>query len=100
MILNFYDFKLTEFTCTILKCLKTYRSSVYFLKYDIITLKVRFIEPLHDKTRDFDFASSENLDQPEHPFNLIRVFTVHRKNVMNGHLLSIERTARTLIRPV
>ena len=71
MILNFYDFKLTELTCTILKCLKTYIRLFIFLKHDIITLKIRFIEPLHDKTSDLDFASSEDPDQPEHPTALI-----------------------------
>ena len=62
MILNFYDFKLTEFTCTILKCLKTYIRLFYFIKHDIITLKIRLIEPLHDKTSDLDSASSEDPD--------------------------------------
>ena len=81
-----------------IKMPKNIHSSVYFLKYDIITLKIRFIEPLHDKTSDLDFASSENPDQPEHPSTLIRVFTVHRKNIIT--VLPIERTARTLIRPV
>ena len=57
---HIYDFKLTEFTCTILKCLKTYIRQIYFLKHDIITLKIRFIEPLHDKTSDLDFASNED----------------------------------------
>ena len=74
--------------------------SVYLLKHDIITLKIRFIEPLHNKTSDLDFASSEDPDQPEHPPNLIRVFTVHTKKAMNGHLLPTERTAKTLIRQV
>ena len=67
---------------------------VYFLKHDIITLKIRFIEPLHDKTSDLDFASSEDPDQSEHPPTLIRVFTVPTKNAINGHLLPLERTAR------
>ena len=82
-----------------IKMPKNMNLSVYFLKYDI-ALKIRFIEPLHDKTCDLDFASSEDPDQPEHPPTLIRVFTVRTKNAMNGHLLPIERTARTLIRPV
>ena len=46
-------------------------SSVYFLKHDIITLKIRFIEPLHDKTSDLDFAFSED---PLRSACLIRVF--------------------------
>ena len=83
-----------------IKMPKNIHSSVIFLKHDILTLKIRFIEPLHDKTSDLDFASSEDSDQPEHPSTLIRVFTVRTNNAMNGHLLPIERTARTLIRPV
>ena len=83
-----------------IKMPKNIHSSVYFLKHYIITLRIRFIEPLHDKRSDLDFASSIDLDQPEHPPTLIRVFTVRTKNAMNGHLLSIERTERTLIRPV
>ena len=83
-----------------IKMPKTYIRQIHFLKHDIITLKIRFIEPLHDKTSDLDFASSEDTDQSEHPPTLIRVFTVRTKNAMNGHLLPIERTARTLIRPV
>ena len=71
-----------------IKMSKNIHSSVYFLKHDIITLKIRFIEPLHDKTSYLDFASR------------IRVFTVRTKNAMNCHLQPIERTARTLIRPV
>ena len=83
-----------------IKMPKNIHSSIYFFKH-IITLKIRFIEPLHYKTSDLDFASSEDSDQPEHPLTLIRVFTVRTKNAMNGHLLPIERTARTLmIRPV
>ena len=82
-------FKLTEFTCTILKCLKTY-ACVYFLKHDILTLK----------TSDLDFASSEDSNQPEHLPTVIRVFTVRTKNATKGHLLPIERTARTMIRQV
>ena len=76
-----------------LQCLKTYIRQIYFLKHDIITLKIRFIEPLLDKTSDLDFASNEDPHQPEHPPTLIRVFTVRTKNAMNGHLLPIERKA-------
>ena len=83
-----------------IKMHRNIHSSVYFLKHDISTLKIRFIKPLQDKPSDLDFASSENPDQPEHPSTLIRVLTVRTKNSMNGHLLPIERTARTLIRPV
>ena len=83
-----------------IKLPKNIYSSVNFLKHDIITLKIRFIEPLHDKTSDLDFASSEDQDQPEHPPTLIRVFTVRTKNAMNGHLLPIKRKVRTLIHPV
>ena len=50
-----------------IKMPKNMHSSVYFLKHDSITLKIRFIEPLHDKTSDLDFASSEDPDQPERP---------------------------------
>ena len=71
-----------------IKMPKNIHSSVYFLKHDIITLKIRFIQPLHDKTSDLDFAPR------------VRVFTVRTKNPMNGHLIPIECTARTLIRPV
>ena len=73
---------------------KNIHSSVYFLKHDFITLKIRFIK-LHDKTSDLDFASSEDPDQPEHPPTLIRVFTVRTKNAKKGHYLPIERTAMT-----
>ena len=83
-----------------IKMPKNIHLSVYFLIHDIITLKIRFIEPLHDKTSDLDFGSSEDPDQPEHPPILIRVFAVCMKNAMNGHLLPIERTASILIRPV
>ena len=62
-----------------IKMPKNTHSSVYFLKHDIITLNIRFIEPLHDKTSDLDFGSSKDPDQPEHPPTLIRVFTVHTK---------------------
>ena len=79
---------------------KNIHSCVYFLKHDILTLKIRFIEPLDDKTSDLDFASSEDSDQPEHIPTLIRVFTVRTENATKGHVLPIERTARTLIRPV
>ena len=79
---------------------KNIHSSVYFLKHNILTLKIRFIESLHDKTSDLDFACSKDSDQPEHPPTLIRVFTVRTKNATKGHLLPIERTGRTLIRPV
>ena len=78
---------------------KNINSCVYFL-HDILTLKIRSIEPLHDETSDFDFVSSEDSYQPEHPPTLIRVFTVHTKNATKGHLLPFEHTARTLIRPV
>ena len=71
-----------------IKMPKNIHSSVLFLKHDIITLKIRFIKPLHDKTSDLDFASR------------VRVFTVRMKKAMNCHLLPIECTARTLIRPV
>ena len=81
-----------------IKMPKNIHSSVNFLKHDIITLKIRFIEPLHDKTSALDFAHREDPDQPEHSPTLIRVFTVRTENSMNGHLLPIERTARTLIR--
>ena len=58
----------------------TVPKNIHFLKHDILTLKLRFIEPLHDKTHDLDFASSEDSDQPEHPPTLIRVFTGRTKN--------------------
>ena len=74
-----YDFKLTEFTCTILKCLKTYIRQIYFLKHDIITLKISFIEPLHDKTSDLDFASNEDPDQPVNPPTLISLHSPHEE---------------------
>ena len=53
-----------------IKVPKNIHSSVYFFKHYIITLKIIFIEPLHDKTSDLDFASSEDPDQPEHPPNI------------------------------
>ena len=34
------------------------------------------IEPPHDKTNKTICASSEDLDQPEHPLSLIRAFAV------------------------
>ena len=83
-----------------IKMPKTYIRQIYFLKHDIITLKIRFIEPLHVKTSDLDFASNEDPDQPEQSTALIRVFTVRMKNATKGHLLAIERTARTLDPPV
>ena len=63
-----------------IKMPKNMHLCVYFLKHDILTLKIRFIEPLHDKTSELHFAYSEDSDQPEHPSTLIRVFTVRTKN--------------------
>ena len=83
-----------------IKMPKNIHSSVYFLKHDNLTLKIRFIELLHDKRSDLDFASSEDSDQPEHPPTLIRVFTVRTKNATKGHLLPTECLARILIRQV
>ena len=54
-----------------IKMPKTYIRQIYFLKHEIVTLKIRFIEPLHDKIRDLDFASNEDPDQPGHPPTLI-----------------------------
>ena len=70
---------LNEFTCTILKCLKTYIRQIYFLKHDNISLKIRFIEPLHDETSDLDFASNEDPDQPGHPPTLISLHSRHEE---------------------
>ena len=72
-----------------IKMPKSIHSSGFFLKHDILTVKIRFFEPLHDKTSDLDFASSENSDEPEHPPTLIRVFTVRTKIATKGHLLPI-----------
>ena len=66
-----------------IKVPKNIHSFVYFLKYDIITLKIKFIEPLHDKTSDLDFASSEDPDQPQHTPTLIRVFTVRTQRILS-----------------
>ena len=77
---------------------KNIHSSDFFFKYDIITLKIRFIEPLHDKTSDLNFASNEDPDQPAHPPVLISLHSPHEERY-EGHLLPIERTARTLIHP-
>ena len=75
-----------------IKMPKNIHSSVYFSKHDIITLKIRLIEPLHDKTSDLDFASSEDPDQPGHPPTLIRVFTVRMKNLnLNLNSLLVKR---------
>ena len=52
-------------------------SSVYFLKHGIITFKIRYIEPLHDKTSDLDFTSSEEPHQPKHPPTLISLHCPH-----------------------
>ena len=83
-----------------IKMPKTSFICLFLKKHDILTLKIRFIEPLHDKTCNLDFASREDSDQPEHPPTLIRVFTVRTKNATKCHLLPIERTARTWIRPL
>ena len=83
-----------------IKCLKTYIRQIYLLKHDNITLKIRFIAPLHDKTSDLDFASNEDPDQPEHPPILISLHSPHEERYERSDLLPIERTARTLIRPV
>ena len=50
-----------------IKMPKNIHLSVYFLKHDILTLKIRFIEPFHEETSDLDFAYSEDSDHPEHP---------------------------------
>ena len=62
-----------------IKVPKNIHSSVYFLKHDIITLKIRFIKPLHDKTSDLDFASihsDQSLHCP-HEERYERSFTTH-----------------------
>ena len=78
---------------------KNIHLSVYFLKHDIITLKIRFIKPLHDKTSDLDIVSSDDPDQPEHPHTLISLHCPHEERYERS-FTTIERKARTLIRPV
>ena len=58
---------------------KNIHRQIYFLKHDIITLKIIFIEPLHDKTSDLDFASNNDPDQPEHPPTLISLHSPHEE---------------------
>ena len=62
MILNMHNIKMPK---------NIHSPDLFFLKHDSITLKIRSIEPLHDKTSDLDFASNEDPDQPEHPPTLI-----------------------------
>ena len=49
-----------------------------------------YFEPQHDKTNKMTCAPSEDLDQPGHPPDLIRVFAVR--------FIGSRRTAKTLIR--
>ena len=54
-------------------------------------------EPQHDKINKLTCAPSKDSDQTGHPPSLISLHCPHEETL--GPKLSIERTAKTLIRP-